>query len=69
MRYPTGDYAASIWRAQNLNSTQQQQQQQMQQMHSQLKSNSGTNENSLLKPNELPRHSTRVTSATDRDTR
>lgn len=38
-------------------------------MHPQLKSNSGTNENPLLKLNELSRHSARVTPSTDRDTR
>jgi hypothetical protein len=70
MRYPTTDYATPIWRTQNVNNNQQQQQQQQQQqIHSQLKSNSGTNENPLLKLNELSRHSTRVTSAADRDTR
>jgi hypothetical protein len=60
MRYPTNDYSTPIWRTQN---------NPQQQIHSQLKSNSGTNENPLLKLNELSRHSTRVTSATDRDTR
>jgi hypothetical protein len=60
MRYPTSDYATPIWRTQNLNNSQQHQQ-----IHSQLKSN----ENPLLKLNELSRHSTRVTSATDRDAR
>jgi hypothetical protein len=67
MRYPTNDYSTPIWRTQNINTNQQQQQQQ--QLHSQLKSNSGTNENPLLKLNELSRHSARVTSAPDRDTR
>ena len=57
MRYPTSDYATSIWRSQNNN--------QQQQIHSQLKST----ENPLLKLNELSRHSARVTPATDRDTR
>jgi len=65
MRYPTNDYSTPIWRTQNINTNQQQQQQ----LHSQLKSNSGTNENPLLKLNELSRHSARVTSAPDRDTR
>ncbi|CAF0787976.1 unnamed protein product [Rotaria sordida] len=70
-RYSTGDYATPIWRTQNLNSTQQQQQQQQQQqkIHSQLKSNSSTNENPFSKLNDLSRSSTRITSATDRDTR
>jgi hypothetical protein len=62
MRYPSNDYATPIWRTQNLNNSQQQQQQQI---HSQLK----PNENPLLKLNELSRHSNRMTSATDRDTR
>ena len=61
MRYPTGDYSTPIWRTQNLNNTQQ--------IHSQLKSNAGTNENPLLKINEISRHSSRITSAADRDTR
>jgi hypothetical protein len=64
MRYSSGDYVTPIRRTQNLNNPQQQQQ-----IHSQLKSNSGTNENPLLKLNELSRQSTRVTSATERDTR
>ena len=63
MRYSSGDYVTPIRRTQNLNNPQQQQ------IHSQLKSNSGTNENPLLKLNELSRQSTRVTSATERDTR
>jgi hypothetical protein len=64
MRYSSGDYATPIWRTQNLNNPQQQQQ-----LHSQLKSNSGTNENPLLKLNDLSRQSARVASVTDRDTR
>lgn len=61
-RYPTNDYPTSIWRTQNPNNSQQQQQQHM---HSQMKSN----ENPLLKLNELSRHSNRLTSTTDRETR
>jgi hypothetical protein len=54
--YPTGDYPASIWRTQNMTNPQQ-----PQQIHSQMKLNPGTNENPLLKLNELSRHSaTRV---------
>jgi hypothetical protein len=48
--YPTNDYPASIWRTQNMTNPQQQ-------MHSQMKLNPGTNENPLLKLNELSRHS------------
>jgi len=48
--YPTNDYPTSIWRTQNMTNPQQQ-------IHSQMKLNSGTNENPLLKLNELSRHS------------
>lgn len=64
MRYPSGDYPTSIWRTPNTSNNQQQQQ-----MHSQLKSNSGTNENPFSKMNDLSRSSTRISSAADSDTR
>jgi hypothetical protein len=50
MGYPTGDYSSSVWRTQNMNNPQQQ-------VHPQMKLNSGTNENPLLKLNDLSRHS------------
>jgi hypothetical protein len=58
--YPTNDYPTSIWRTQNIPNPQQQ-------MHSQMKHNPGTNENPLLKLNELSRHSS--TRTNERDSR
>ena len=62
MRYSIGDCATSIQRTQNLNSVQQQ-------IHSQIKSNTETNENVSSQFNELLRSSSQVTSAIHRDTR
>jgi hypothetical protein len=58
--YPPNDYQTSIWRTQTMPNSQQQ-------IHSQMKHNPGTNENPLLKLNELSRHS--ATRVTDRNSR
>lgn len=54
--YPTNDYQTSIWHVQNMSNSPQQQ------INSQMKHNSGSSENPLLKLNELSRYSsTRTT--------
>ena len=56
--YANPDYPASLWRAQGMNA------------NPHLKSSHGMNENSAMKLNELPRHSSpRVSAASERNSR